>query len=342
MAEDSKLSKKVGELKDGENYRSWKEGINKFFQQEGFDKYATQRPEYPTKPQRPTLPTTTHSLDTPPTTPTQNDSDTSIQTSSTPKGKGPAATEAEAKGKLKLEKERRKMFTIEYKMWEHDLEEYQEEVKRCKKWEEVNKKAAASIWFCLAHTWRYLVKDLTSIVEIWEKLDEVFLKRERLDKIELRATYVNWSFDNSNIQQQFIKYEMAFDRAVEAGCVFTATDRKEQLLAALLSKYDTLLNDYKTIHHDKFVAMTYEELKELVIDRAMREYKEKEKEKKERKEEKEEKSTEKALTATNTNNPPPKHDTPKYYADMECYNCKQKGHSIADCEETLKPENLPC
>jgi len=262
-----------------------------------------------------------------------------LNISTTEKDKQPASSSSSGDRETREERERE--------------ERYASEVRKHEKWNDENKQLVGAIYFCVSVSYRMVVKECTTVLEIFTKFDEMFLKQDKMQKLMHKEQFMQFKFDEAKeINAQFMRYEELLERNIALGNEFSLRERAEYLQIALPSKYKSLLFDYHTLH--PLQDLTYTFIKGLITERwerakVIEKEERKEKEKKERDKKKgehpkKEGNSEKALLSQ----PPPnqkkrekgKQKGGEEQKDKICHNCKKKGHTVFRCTDDLTPEGI--
>lgn len=145
-------------------------------------------------------------------------------------------------------------------------ERHASEMRKHEKWSEENRQLVGAIYFCVSVSYRMVVKECATVIDVFTKFDEMFLKQDKMQKLMHKEQYMQFKFDESKeINAQFMRYEELLERNIALGNEFSLRERAEYLQIALPSKYKSLLFDYHTLN--PLQDLTYTFIKSLITER---------------------------------------------------------------------------
>ena len=282
-------------------------------------------------------------------TPPPSPSDTNMAPSSSAPGK---ATDTSSINISQITLE----FQKKLEEWrEVEIQERRKEEKAAKKrddWKEENEQLVGALYFVIGLKYRSVIKNIHTIMEVFKIMDDMFLREDKMRKLEVKEQYNTFRFDeiNRDINAQFVRYEEVMDKCVELGIVIADNaDKYEYLYMALPQTYKGFLSTYQQVQKEE--TLTYLVAKKLVINRWERDNVERDMEKKGRQpyhqshqqdrrggEKKEKPQQEKALMVQE--NPPQKKVNFESQKKFVCENCKKEGHWASQCKEPLTPAGI--
>jgi hypothetical protein len=106
-----------------------------------------------------------------------------------------------------------------------------------KEWEEDNKQIVSSFWFVVNTKYRYAVIKYSTVKEVFESMEEIFLKEEKMQKLTFKEKYNIFKFDekNKNINAQFLRYEELMKKCIELRVKIEENEDKYEYLYIAMS-----------------------------------------------------------------------------------------------------------
>src|SRR5271168_1626372 len=164
---------------DGHNYHNWKEQVQMYIAMQGLS-YLLEPQPHRLSPHLP------------------------LNISTTEKDKQPASSSSSGDRETREERERE--------------ERYASEVRKHEKWNDENKQLVGAIYFCVSVSYRMVVKECTTVLEIFTKFDEMFLKQDKMQKLMHKEQFMQFKFDEAReINAQFMRYEELLERNIALG-----------------------------------------------------------------------------------------------------------------------------
>ena len=140
--------------------------------------------------------------------------------------------------------------------------------KKREEWTLENEQLVGSLYFVIASKYRDILKTGTSIGGVFTQMDEMFLREDRIRKLEYKELYNTFKFkvDNRDINAQFVHYEGIMDKCMELGIpIQDNLEKYEYLQMALPQTYRTFCSTYFTVQST--VQQRYLAAKRLVIEK---------------------------------------------------------------------------
>jgi hypothetical protein len=134
------------------------------------------------------------------------------------------------------------------------------------KW--TQKQVLSQLYFCVALQYRSLVEEAPSVHILFDRLDNSFLAVDRMRAVTLKQKARSFEMDiNKPMLDQFMRYESLLNDLREIGATFTQEEMRENILQIIPKPHLTHILNFTTFNSQNINALTYQQIKNMVIIR---------------------------------------------------------------------------